>query len=98
MTDLTAGEATHVDPASVQVLSHLDFLCRVVLPGEATAGSVSLIEQRARLGWMTPRHVHAREAETPIPGPVSPEKVSELVSVLTPLGARITGPPPFDVS
>jgi quercetin dioxygenase-like cupin family protein len=170
VTDLTAGEAIHVDPTSVPVLNHLDFLCRVVLPGEATAGSFSVIEQRARLGSMTPRHVHAREAETfivvdgalegwcegqvslieagqlihlpanrehayrvvserahyylliapagfetffletgtvldqpfegelPIPGPVSPEKVSELVAVLTPLGASITGPPPFDPS
>jgi hypothetical protein len=35
------------------------------------------------------------EGELPIPGPVSPEKVSELVAVLTPLGASITGPPPF---
>jgi quercetin dioxygenase-like cupin family protein len=168
VTDLTAaGGAIHVDPTSVPVLNHLDFLCRVVLPGEATAGSISVIEQRARFGCMTPRHVHAREAETfivldgalegwcegqvsrveagqlihlpanrehayrvvsdrahyyllvtpagfetffqetgtvldqqfegelPIPGPVSPEKVSELVAVLTPLGASITGPPPF---
>jgi len=38
------------------------------------------------------------EGELPIPGPVSPEKVSELVAVLTPLGASITGPPPFDLS
>jgi quercetin dioxygenase-like cupin family protein len=168
MTNLTAGEAAFVDPTSVPVLNHLDFLCRVVLPGEATAGSFSVIEQRARLGCMTPRHVHAREAETfivldgalegwcegqvsrveagqlihlpvnrehayrvvsdrahyyllitpagfetffletgtvldqpfegelPVPGPVSPEKVNELVAVLTPMGASITGPPPFD--
>jgi quercetin dioxygenase-like cupin family protein len=168
MTDLTAGEATHVDPASVPVLNHLDFLYRVVLPGEATGGGFSVIEQRARLGCMTPRHVHGREAETfivldgalegwyegqlslveagqliylppnrehayrvasdrahwyllitpagletffpatgtvidqpfegelPVPGPVLPEKVNELVAVLTPLGATITGPPPFD--
>jgi quercetin dioxygenase-like cupin family protein len=170
VTDLTAGQVTHVDPASVPVLNHLDFLCRVVLPGKATAGNLSVIEQRARRGCMTPRHVHAREAETfivvdgalegwcegqvrlveagqlihlpvnrehayrvvsdrahyyllltpagleafflatgivldqpfegelPIPGPVSQEKVSELVAVLTPLGASITGPPPFDPS
>jgi quercetin dioxygenase-like cupin family protein len=65
VTDLTsAGGAIHADPTSVSVLNHLDFLCRVVLPGEATAGSLSVIEQRARLGCMTPRHVHAREAET----------------------------------
>jgi hypothetical protein len=55
MTNLTTGEPTHVDPASVPVLNHLDFLCRVVLPGEATAGSISVIEQRARLGCMPPR-------------------------------------------
>jgi hypothetical protein len=55
VTDLTsAGGAIHVDPTSVPVLNHLDFLCRVVLPGEATAGSISVIEQRARLGCMTP--------------------------------------------
>jgi hypothetical protein len=29
---------------------------------------------------------------------MSPEKVSDLVAVLTPLGASITGPPPFDPS
>lgn len=168
MTDLTAAAgAIHADPTSLPVLNHLDFLCRVVLPGEATAGSFSVIEQRARLGCMTPRHVHAREAETfivldgalegwcegqvsrveagqlihlparrehayrvvsdlahyyllitpagfetffletgtvldqpfegelPLPGPVLPEKVNELVAVLTPMGASITGPPPF---
>jgi hypothetical protein len=32
------------------------------------------------------------EGELPIPGPVLQEKVSELVAVLTPLGASITGP------
>ena len=64
MTNLTAGEAAFVDPTSVPVLNHLDFLCRGVLPGVATGGSFSLVEQRARLGCMTPRHVHAREAET----------------------------------
>jgi hypothetical protein len=36
------------------------------------------------------------EGELPVPGPVSPEKVNELVAVLTPMGASITGPPPFD--
>jgi hypothetical protein len=35
VTDLTAaGGAIHVDPTSVPVLNHLDFLCRVVLPGK----------------------------------------------------------------
>ncbi len=169
MTSLTAGEPTHVDPASMPVLNHLDFLCRVVLPGEATGGSFSVIEERAQLGSMTPRHVHGREAETfivldgalegwcegqvrlveagqliylppnrehayrvasdsahyyvlitpagfetffqatgtvldqafegelPVPGPVPPERVGELQAVLTPLGATVTGPPPFAV-
>jgi len=170
VTDLLAGEPTYVDPTSVPVLNHLDFLCRVVLPGQATAGSLSVIEQRGRRGCMTPRHVHARETETfvvldgalegwcegqlslveagqvihlpanrehayrvasdrahyyllltpagfetffletgtvvdqafegelPIPGPVSQEKISELVAVLTPLGVTATGPPPFEPS
>ena len=34
------------------------------MPGEATGGSFSVIEERARVGCMTPRHVHRREAET----------------------------------
>jgi hypothetical protein len=38
------------------------------------------------------------EGELPIPGPVSQKKVNELVAVLTPLGASITGPPPFDAT
>ena len=170
MTNVASGEATHADPASVPVLNHLDFLCRVVLPGEATAGSFAVIEERARSGCMTPRHVHARESETfividgalegwyegqlslveagqilslpathehafrvasdrahfyllvapagfekffpatgtaldqpfegelPTPGPVSPERIGELVAALTPLGVSMTGPPPFEPS
>ena len=38
------------------------------------------------------------EGELPMPGPMLPEKISELVAVLTPLGASVTGPPPFDPS
>lgn len=64
MTNLTMSEAAYVDPATLPVLNHLDFLCRVVLPGEATGGTFSVVEERARLGCMTPRHVHGREAET----------------------------------
>jgi quercetin dioxygenase-like cupin family protein len=64
MTNLTTGEATHVDPTRLSVLNHVDFLCRVALPGEATGGGISLVEERGRLGCMTPRHVHTREAET----------------------------------
>jgi hypothetical protein len=36
------------------------------------------------------------EGERPVPGPVPPERVGELQAVLTPLGATVTGPPPFD--
>lgn len=64
MTNLTMSGATHVDPSTLPVLNHLDFLCRVVLPGEATGGAFSIVEERARLGCMTPRHVHGRESET----------------------------------
>jgi hypothetical protein len=38
------------------------------------------------------------EAELPVPSPVPPEKIGELQAVLTPLGATVTGPPPFDPS
>jgi mannose-6-phosphate isomerase-like protein (cupin superfamily) len=64
MTNLTTSAALHVDPDRLPVLDHLDFLCRVLLPGSATAGAFSIVEERARLGCMTPRHVHARESET----------------------------------
>jgi quercetin dioxygenase-like cupin family protein len=64
MTDLATGSPLHVDPSDVPVLNHLDFLCRVVVAGQATGGSFSLVEERGRRGCMTPQHVHAREAET----------------------------------
>ena len=158
---------THVDPATTPVLDHLDFLCRVLVDGDATDGAFSLVEERGALGCMTPRHVHEREAETfivldgalegwcdgttrlvetgslihlparqehafrvasatahfytlitpggfesffrntgtlvaqdfhgalPVPGPVPPDAVAVLASVLGPLGCTITGPPPF---
>ena len=38
------------------------------------------------------------DGELPVPGPVPPEVVDGLVSVLTPLGCTITGPPPFDAT
>ena len=50
MTNLAAGSPLHVDPANVPVLNHLDFLCRVVVAGEATGGSFSLVEERGRRG------------------------------------------------
>lgn len=64
MTSLTGVEPRHVDPTTVPALDHLGFLCRVMLPGDATGGALSIVEERGRLGSMTPRHVHEREAET----------------------------------
>lgn len=64
MTRLTETEPVHVDAPGVPVLDHLSFLCRTLLTGDATGGALSLVEERGRLGCMTPRHVHAREAET----------------------------------
>lgn len=64
MTSLTGVEPRHVDATTVPVLDHLGFLCRTVLPGDATGGALSIVEERGRLGCMTPRHVHEREAET----------------------------------
>lgn len=156
-----------MDAAGVQVYDHLSFLCRTLLPGGSTGGSFSLVEERGRLGCMTPRHVHERESETfvvlegalegwcggaaqlveagsliylpagrehafrvasstarfytiitpagfesffaatgvpleqsfegelPVPGPVPPDAVEALQRVLTPLGCKVTGPPPF---
>lgn len=53
---LGPGDATPVD--------HLAMLCRIALPGSATGGSFSIVEERARRGACTPRHVHTRESET----------------------------------
>lgn len=58
------GLTTHVDAGTVPVLNHLDLLCRVMLDGTATGGALSVVEERGSLGCMTPRHVHANEAET----------------------------------
>lgn len=46
------------------VLDQLSFLCSTLLTGEATGGALSIVEERGRLGCVTPRHVHEREAET----------------------------------
>ncbi|MFZ5870092.1 MAG: cupin domain-containing protein [Actinomycetota bacterium] len=64
MTSLTGVEPVHVDASGVPVVDHLSFLCRTMLAGDATGGALSIVEERGRLGCMTPRHVHAREAET----------------------------------
>lgn len=63
MTNLTTGTPVHA-PTDSPVLDHIDMLCRVVLSGEDTGGAYSVVEERARLGAMTPRHVHGRESET----------------------------------
>ncbi len=60
MTDL----ASYADIAEVAVFEHLSFLCRTPLAGGTTGGQFSIVEERGRLGCMTPRHVHDREAET----------------------------------
>lgn len=63
MTQLgTAAPA--LAPQDAVVYNHGDMLCRVVLGGEQTGGSFSMVEERAALGAMTPAHVHDREAET----------------------------------
>jgi quercetin dioxygenase-like cupin family protein len=63
MTNLTTGTPVHA-PDGAAVLNHIDMLCRVVLSGKDTGDAYSIVEERARLGAMTPRHVHGREAET----------------------------------
>jgi quercetin dioxygenase-like cupin family protein len=63
MTDLRRAAPLHA-PGDAPVLDHLDMLCRVVVSGEDTGGAFSIVEERAGLGAMTPRHVHDREAET----------------------------------
>ena len=63
MTSLTA-QPLHVDADDVPVFDHLSFLCRTMLAGQATGGTLAVVEERGRLGCMTPRHIHDREAET----------------------------------
>lgn len=53
-----------VAPGDTAVYDHVGMLCRVVLDGADTGGAYALVEERAALGALTPRHVHAREAET----------------------------------
>lgn len=52
------------DSSARQVYEHLGMLCRVIVDGAMTGGAFSIVEERARLGCLTPRHVHSREAET----------------------------------
>lgn len=65
MTQLTTTpQPALVDTTAVQTYDHIGFLCRIVLRGEDTGGTLSMVEERGRRGAMTPRHIHAREAET----------------------------------
>lgn len=65
MTQFTHALAPHLgDAATRQVYDHLGALCRIVLDGRATGGALSVVEERARQHYMTPRHLHEREAET----------------------------------
>lgn len=63
MTSLTQSAPKGVDAGDVPVLEHLSFLCRTLLTAADTGGALSIVEERGRLGCMTPRHVHEREAE-----------------------------------
>lgn len=63
MTQLSQQGVT-LAPGDGPVYDHVRMLCRIVLSGEETGGSFSMVEERAASGAMTPRHVHSREAET----------------------------------
>lgn len=45
-------------------LWHLGGLMRIRADGAATDGTLAVVEERARLGYRTPAHVHTREDET----------------------------------
>jgi quercetin dioxygenase-like cupin family protein len=64
MTTPTQITPRAVGADKVPVVDHLSFLCRTLLTGADTGGVLSVVEERGRLGCMTPRHVHDREAET----------------------------------
>lgn len=53
-----------VDASDRQVYNHIGALCRIIADGPMTGGAFSIVEERGRAGYMTPRHVHQREAET----------------------------------
>jgi hypothetical protein len=59
MSSLIAGEVAHVDP-TLSTIDHISMLARVVLPGEVTVSNFAVVEQRGRLGSVTPRHLHTR--------------------------------------
>lgn len=50
--------------ASHGALWHLGGLLRIRADGAATGGALAVVEERARLGYRMPAHVHTREDET----------------------------------
>lgn len=65
MTQLSEALPAHVvNTSDVQVYDHIGALCRIIANGSMTGGAYSIVEERARAGYMAPRHVHEREAET----------------------------------
>lgn len=80
-------------PQDAPVYNHVDMLCRIVLDGRDTDGAFALVEERAALGAMTPRHVHTREAETFIVLDGALEAWSEGRSTLVEAGSLIYLPP-----
>lgn len=65
MTKFTeSSPAQLVQTSDRQVYNHIGALCRVIADGRMTSGAFSIVEERARAGYMSPRHVHHREAET----------------------------------
>lgn len=65
MTQFTAPlTAQFVQPSDRQVYDHIGALCRIIADGGMTGGAFSIVEERGRAGYMSPRHVHHREAET----------------------------------
>jgi len=65
ITQLSEALPAHVvNTSDVQVYDHIGALCRIMANGSMTGGAYSIVEERARAGYMAPRHVHEREAET----------------------------------
>jgi quercetin dioxygenase-like cupin family protein len=65
MTQSTETLPAHLfDASEEQVYNHIGALCRVIARGGMTGGGLSIVEERARNGYMTARHIHDREAET----------------------------------
>ena len=65
MTQISASLPPYVvNSSGLQVYDHIGALCRIIADGRMTGGAYSIVEERGRAGFMSPRHVHQREAET----------------------------------